>query len=134
NVALPLLLEGGDERHSHARAAELLDRVGLGGRALHFPAALSGGEMQRAAVARAVIARPGMVLADEPTGNLDSEAGQQVMELLAELNRELQVTILLATHSEEAARYARRTISIRDGSIERDIPGYSRDESILGSV
>ena len=118
NVALPLLLDGAGEREAGGRAVELLDRVGLGARAAHFSAELSGGEMQRAAVARAIIARPKLVLADEPTGNLDSENGEQVMKLLADLNRELGITIILATHSEEAARYAKRTIRMRDGLIE----------------
>ena len=118
NVALPLLLDGAGEREAGRRAVELLDRVGLGARAAHFSAELSGGEMQRAAVARAIIARPKLVLADEPTGNLDSENGEQVMELLADLNSELGITIILATHSEEAARYAKRTIRMRDGLIE----------------
>lgn len=118
NVALPLLLDAADEREARSRASELLDRVGLGARASHFPAELSGGEMQRAAVARAIIARPRLVLADEPTGNLDSENGAQVMNLLADLNSELGITIILATHSEEAAAKAKRTIRMRDGLIE----------------
>ncbi len=118
NVSLPLLLDAAGERQARERAAELLDRVGLGARASHFPAELSGGEMQRAAVARAIIARPKLVLADEPTGNLDSENGRQVMNLLADLNGELGITIILATHSEEAAAKAKRTIRMRDGLIE----------------
>ena len=118
NVALPLLLDAAGEREARSRAAVLLDRVGLGARSAHFPAELSGGEMQRAAVARAIIARPRMVLADEPTGNLDSENGGQVMSLLADLNSELGITIILATHSEEAAAKAKRTIRMRDGLIE----------------
>ena len=118
NVALPLLLDAAGEREARSRAAELLDRVGLGARASHFPAELSGGEMQRAAVARAIIARPRLVLADEPTGNLDSENGAQVMSLLADLNNELGITIILATHSEEAAARAKRVIRMRDGLIE----------------
>ena len=118
NVALPLMLDGA--RHSQAveRAREMLDRVGLADRAAHFSAELSGGEMQRAAVARAVITRPDLILADEPTGNLDTDNGTQVMDLLGGLNRELGLTIVLATHSVEAAQYARRTLRMRDGSIE----------------
>ncbi len=118
NVTLPLLLDGASERRANGRAEELLARVGLAKRAAHYPAELSGGEMQRAAIARALIANPKLVLADEPTGNLDSENGEQVMQLLAEINRELAVTFILATHSEEAARFAKRVIRLRDGLIE----------------
>jgi putative ABC transport system ATP-binding protein len=118
NVSLPLALDGRSERVARMLAAELLDRVGLSGRAGHYPSQLSGGEMQRAAVARALVAGPKLVLADEPTGNLDSENGRQVIELLAGLNRELSVTIVLATHSPEAASAAKRIIRLRDGAIE----------------
>lgn len=120
NVALPLLLDGVADGPAHERASRVLERVGLSSRVAHFPAALSGGEMQRAAVARAIVAQPELVLADEPTGSLDSANGMQVMQLLAELNRELQVTIILATHAEEAARYAKRLIRLHDGLIELD--------------
>jgi putative ABC transport system ATP-binding protein len=120
NVALPMMLDGAADRASRDRTLALLDRVGLGSRASHFPAELSGGEMQRTAVARALVNSPEIVLADEPTGNLDSENGEQVMRLLAGLNRELGVTIILATHSEEAARFTKRTIRMRDGQIERE--------------
>ena len=119
NVMLPLLLDNVRPADSRRRAVALLDRVGLADRAGHFPAQLSGGEMQRVAVARAVVANPDLLLADEPTGSLDSENGRRVMDLLAELNRELGLTILLATHSAEAARYARRTLLLRDGHLER---------------
>ena len=120
NVALPLLLDGERDAQSRERAKALLDRVGLADRASHFPAQLSGGEMQRAAVARAVITEPKLVLADEPTGNLDTENGAGIMNLLAEMNRELRITILLATHSEESASFASRTIRMRDGLIHDD--------------
>jgi putative ABC transport system ATP-binding protein len=123
NVALPLMLDGAVEREANRRAQELLARVRLDGRASHYPAELSGGEMQRAAIARALIASPKLVLADEPTGNLDSENGEQVMQLLAEINRELGVTFILATHSEEAARFARRVVRMRDGLIEAVVRG-----------
>jgi putative ABC transport system ATP-binding protein len=118
NVALPLMLDGARHAQAVERTREMLGRVRLADRAAHFPAELSGGEMQRAAVARAVITRPEVILADEPTGNLDSRNGTQVMNLLAELNRELGLVIILATHSVEAARYARRTLRMRDGLIE----------------
>jgi ABC-type lipoprotein export system ATPase subunit len=120
NVALPLMLDGASERETGERAKALLARVGLSDRADHYPAELSGGEMQRCAVARALTTRPQLVLADEPTGNLDSENGHQVMQLLAELNRETGVTIILATHASESAEYARRIIRMRDGVIESD--------------
>ena len=120
NVALPLMLDGASESETGERARALLTRVGLGERANHYPAELSGGEMQRTALARAIIARPQLVLADEPTGNLDSENGHQVMQLLAELNRETGITIILATHAGESAEYARRIIRMRDGLIESD--------------
>jgi putative ABC transport system ATP-binding protein len=119
NVMLPLLLDHAANRAARQRAETLLAQVGLGDRAGHLPAQLSGGEMQRAAVARAVVAEPQLLLADEPTGNLDSVNGQRVMELLVELNRGLGVTVLLATHAPEAAGYARRTLHLRDGFLER---------------
>jgi putative ABC transport system ATP-binding protein len=119
NVALPLMLDGVDERQARVRAKAMIERVGLAERETHFPAELSGGEMQRTAVARAVVYQPELVLADEPTGSLDSANGEQVMRLLTDLNRELNVTILLATHSEEAARYAKRIVRLRDGLLEQ---------------
>ncbi|MFY9611365.1 MAG: ABC transporter ATP-binding protein [Blastocatellia bacterium] len=120
NVSLPMLLDGVSETQSRGRANEVLDHVGLAARAKHFPAQLSGGELQRAAVARAVVTKPRLVLADEPTGNLDTDSGSQVMKLLADLNRDSGVTVLLATHSEEAAGYASRMIRMRDGLIHDD--------------
>jgi putative ABC transport system ATP-binding protein len=118
NVALPLTLDGQSQAAAHARAAELLDYVGLPERARAFPSQLSGGEMQRVAVARAVIAQPRLIVADEPTGSLDSENGRLVMEQLRKLNQQLGITVLLATHSPEAARYAQRIMRLKDGRIE----------------
>ena len=118
NVALPLLLDKRPHAEAMSRARDVLGNVGLTGREAHYPAELSGGEMQRTAVARAVVTRPQLILADEPTGNLDSDNGTEVMNLLARLNREIGLTIILATHSMEAARYARRTLMMRDGQIE----------------
>jgi predicted ABC-type transport system involved in lysophospholipase L1 biosynthesis ATPase subunit len=115
---LPLVLDGVAEREALARSDSLLEQLGLTARANHFPAQLSGGEMQRVGVVRAVAAKPALLLADEPTGNLDSENGRRVMELLAGLNRELKLTVVLATHSAEAAAYAHRTLGLRDGRIE----------------
>ena len=130
NVALPLLLREMPRKDAETEADHLLEKVGLEARARHLPAELSGGEMQRAAVARAVIGKPRLILADEPTGSLDSDNGAQVMELLAELNRDLGVTLVLATHAEEVARHARRRLRLRDGQLDRsDAHGALPDPS-----
>ena len=117
NVQVPLELRGEDGR---ARAAELLERVGLGDRGHHYPAQLSGGEQQRVAVARAFAHRPKILFADEPTGNLDAANGQNVVSLLAELNRELGTTLVLVTHELDLAARARRTIRLIDGAVVSD--------------
>ncbi|MFP5264007.1 MAG: ABC transporter ATP-binding protein [Blastocatellia bacterium] len=134
NVSLPLMLDGATDRLSRERTNALLERVGLSARAGHYPAELSGGEMQRAAVARALVAEPQLVLADEPTGNLDTDNGEQVMRLLADLNREVGVTIILATHSEEASLYAGRVIHMRDGLIERERGGPGGPETLKSEI
>ena len=113
NVQVPLELRGEDGR---ARADELLQRVGLGDRGHHYPAQLSGGEQQRVAVARAFANRPKLLFADEPTGNLDAVNGQNVVELLAELNRELGTTVVLVTHEPDLAARAHRVLRLRDGA------------------
>ncbi len=118
NVALPLVLERRERRLVHARTEELLERVGLARRAEHYPAELSGGEMQRVAIARAVAGAPRLVLADEPTGSLDSENGRDVMHLLTDLNLDLGVTLIVATHDADEAGFAKRRILMRDGRIE----------------
>ncbi len=115
NVALPLALAG---RRDGARVAELLERVGLAHRAGHFPGELSGGEQQRTAVARALVHRPAIVLADEPTGSLDSASGAAVLQLMDELRRSEGSALLLATHDESLATLADRVIRLRDGAIE----------------
>ena len=119
NVALPLLLDGLERSEIEDRVRRQLERVGLSHRARHWPHELSGGEQQRVAIARATAAAPGVVLADEPTGNLDSAAGGAVLELLQGLNRDHGLTIVLATHNSDAARRAGRIVSLRDGKIER---------------
>jgi putative ABC transport system ATP-binding protein len=119
NVAMPLLLDGLQASEIETRVARQLERVGLTHRARHWPHELSGGEQQRVAIARAIVAEPRVVLADEPTGNLDSVAGGAALELLQRLNREHRQTIILATHSQEAARRAGRIVRLRDGKIER---------------
>lgn len=130
NIALPLQLAGAAARASEIRAQALADRVGLGQRLRHYPQQLSGGEMQRAAIARAILHQPALLIADEPTGNLDSENGARVLALLDELNREMGVTILLATHSAEIAAAAQRVVHMRDGLIEKIVEGRGRTTQI----
>jgi putative ABC transport system ATP-binding protein len=130
NITLPLLLARGDVGEAEARAEGLAARVGLGHRLKHFPPQLSGGEMQRTAIARAVIHRPALLIADEPTGNLDSENGARVLQLLRELNEEMGLTVLLATHSHETAAAARRVIHIRDGLIEKEVRSQERQDGL----
>ncbi|MBM3771981.1 MAG: ABC transporter ATP-binding protein [Acidimicrobiia bacterium] len=120
NVALPQLLAGQRLGVAEGAARVLLTRVGLEARLRHYPQQLSGGEMQRAALARALVHRPALIIADEPTGNLDSENGAAVLELLIELNRETGTTMLLATHAAEIAGAAGRVIRMRDGRIESE--------------
>jgi putative ABC transport system ATP-binding protein len=119
NASLPLLLDGADGEETDRQAQRLLQRVGLANRLTHYPQQLSGGEMQRAAIARAVIHSPALLIADEPTGNLDSENGANILRLLAELNLETKISILLATHSIEIASAADRVIYMKDGLVER---------------
>ncbi|MBK6312998.1 MAG: ABC transporter ATP-binding protein [Blastocatellia bacterium] len=123
NAALPLLLAGLATRDAESRAQALIDRVGLGHRAGHYPQQISGGEMQRAAIARAVVHEPALLVADEPTGNLDSENGGRILELLVEINRDLGVTILLATHALETASITRRIVRMRDGQLVAEAAG-----------
>jgi len=118
NIMLPALLSGSTERDAWRRAAALADRVGIGHRLRHYPQQVSGGEMQRAAIARALVHDPVLVVADEPTGNLDSGNGAAVLALLLDLNRETGVTMLLATHAPDVAGAAHRVIRMRDGRLE----------------
>ena len=120
NVQVPLELRGDDG--APARARELLARVGLGDRAHHFPNQLSGGEQQRVAIARAFSNSPRLLFADEPTGNLDSETGARIVELLETLNRESRTTIVLVTHDLALARRAQRIIRLADGVVVSDAP------------
>lgn len=120
NVALPLRLNGIVRRLAEERAAVMLERVGLKGRLEHRPDQLSGGERQRMAIARALIFEPPLLLADEPTGNLDSHTGEEILDLLDQLHAELNMTILLVTHNEEAVRFCDRLIRLRDGKVVSD--------------
>ena len=122
NIALPLLLAGGDPAASMTRAAEWAERVGISHRLDHAPPQLSGGEAQRAAIARAVVHEPALLLADEPTGNLDSENGARILELLQEVNRRSGAALLLATHDAAVAAAADRVVEMRDGRIRRVAP------------
>ena len=117
NVALPLVFAGVDERTRHARARELLTGFGLTERLGHKPDELSGGEAQRVAIARALVNNPKVILADEPTGNLDRDTGMHVMELLQTINRDRGVTVLTVTHDEKAAAFAQRVIRIEKGEL-----------------
>jgi len=119
NVAMPLTYtaENLSERESRRRATEILERVGLGDRLHHEPSQLSGGQQQRVAIARALVNRPALVLADEPTGNLDSHTSQEVLEVFERLNADEGITILLVTHDPDVARHARHVVHIRDGVI-----------------
>jgi len=118
NVAIPLMLSGVSKAEREDRAQTLLETVGLGQRSGHYPSEMSGGEQQRTAVARALLHNPSIILADEPTGNLDSKTGQETMNLLRELNKEHGITLVVVTHDDEVAAYADRIVRLRDGAIE----------------
>ena len=120
NVELPLLYRGeaAEARHAQARAA--LDKVGLAGWEHHTPAELSGGQQQRVAIARAIVTNPLVLLADEPTGNLDSKRSHEIMELLTRLNREQGITVIMVTHEPDMAAYARRIVHFVDGLVASD--------------
>ena len=120
NIELPLLYMGVSAKERKEAVKAVIDRVAMGHRAKHFPAQLSGGQQQRVAIARAVISNPKLILADEPTGNLDSKNGHEVMELLKELHRE-GTTIVMVTHSQRDASYADRTINLFDGQIVNEV-------------
>lgn len=119
NIMLPVLLDNKNMKEYRNRTEEMLEIVGLSERSRHTPRELSGGEQQRVAIARALINKPEIILADEPTGNLDSKTGMEIMELLKEVNKKQKKTIVMVTHSKEAASYAERTIHVKDGTIEQ---------------
>ena len=129
NVELPLIYAGVSAKARKERAANMLERVGLGDRMTHRPAELSGGQRQRVAIARALVNEPSILLADEPTGNLDSQTGAEIMNLFEELFAQGQ-TIVLVTHEHDIAEHARRSITLRDGLISMDV----RQAGILAGV
>ena len=132
NVELPLFyaprMSVGQRR---ARARELLERVGLGSRLDHHPGQLSGGQQQRVAIARALVNKPSILMADEPTGNLDTRTSREVMELFGELNAEDGITIILVTHDQDVARNARRAIVLRDGLVVADSSDFAEAVTVL---
>jgi putative ABC transport system ATP-binding protein len=121
NVSLPLHLRGWERRKARERADELLDLVGLARRRQHLPDELSGGERQRVAIARALSVYPPVLLADEPTGNLDTHTGEEILGLIRDLNTRLGATVLMVTHDREVAATCPRTITLRDGHIVEDL-------------
>ncbi len=130
NVEVPMMGQPVGRRERRRRAEELLERVGLAGRMNHLPAQLSGGERQRVAIARALANRPAIILADEPTGNLDSQSGAEVVALMRELNRDLGTTMIIVTHDPSVARRADRILLMRDGRII----GERRAEEMTGET
>ena len=120
NVELPLIYRGEPSAQRHAAARAALAQVGLAGWEHHTPAELSGGQQQRVAIARAIVTRPHVLLADEPTGNLDTRTGEEIMDLIGALNREQGITVLMVTHEPEMAAYARRVVRFLDGVIDSD--------------
>jgi putative ABC transport system ATP-binding protein len=119
NVALPLVYAGFSKEQRVKRATEVLEQVGLGGRIMHKPNELSGGQRQRVAIARALVNNPAIILADEPTGNLDSKTSVEIMALLEEIHKNGN-TIILVTHEEDIAQHAHRIVRLKDGIVERD--------------
>jgi putative ABC transport system ATP-binding protein len=120
NVELPMLYAGIDTDERHKRAMEALAAVGLAGREMDHPNQLSGGQQQRVAIARALVNQPALILADEPTGNLDSRTSVEVMEIFQRLNREQGITLIIVTHEHDIAAYAKRVVIFKDGKIVRD--------------
>jgi putative ABC transport system ATP-binding protein len=133
NVALPLRLQGVRRRETEKRAVAMLERVGLKVRAHHRPDELSGGERQRVAIARALVFRPPILLGDEPTGNLDSATGEEILRLLDDLHGEFNNTILLVTHNDMAAAFCDRVLTLRDGRFVKEMRTGRNDDAPKGA-
>jgi putative ABC transport system ATP-binding protein len=131
NVLVPMEIAGA--RHAQQRARALLAEVGLEERIHHYPSQLSGGEQQRVAIARALANDPPILLADEPTGNLDSATGKQIIELLLSINRQRGTTLVLVTHDPDLARVADMTVALRDGRVVRAVPSAAHDHSAVAT-
>jgi len=132
NVELPLMYSRGiSGRERRARAKEMLEKVGLGERLDHHPSQLSGGQQQRVAIARALVNRPSILMADEPTGNLDSKTSREVIELFRQLNQDHRITVILVTHDQNVARNAKRTLVLRDGLVVEDTTDFARAVRVL---
>jgi putative ABC transport system ATP-binding protein len=127
NVELPLLYRGYPRKQRHEMAREALASVGIGNKERNTPAELSGGQQQRVAIARAIVTHPGTLFADEPTGNLDSKTTVEIMELLCRLNTDRGISVIMVTHEDEVAEYAKRVVRVKDGLIESDV--NQRDRS-----
>jgi putative ABC transport system ATP-binding protein len=133
NVAMPLTYQGVGRRERRRRAAEMIERVGLSDRSRHQPNQLSGGQQQRVAIARALVTRPAVVLADEPTGNLDTATSLEIMTLLTTMNREQGVSVILVTHESDIAAHAQRQVVFRDGKIVRDTQQGTQAQGHVGT-
>ncbi|KQW27651.1 macrolide ABC transporter ATP-binding protein [Rhizobium sp. Root274] len=120
NVELPLIYRGMDSRERRQRATRALGQVGLSGRENHTSQELSGGQQQRVAIARAIVTSPAVLLADEPTGNLDTKTSREIMDLITSLNRDLGITVIMVTHEDDIAAYAKRNLRFVDGQIQSD--------------
>ena len=130
NVELPLLYRGDEKRARHDLAMAALDKVGLKDWWDHTPAELSGGQQQRVAIARAIVTNPDVLLADEPTGNLDSERSIEIMQLLTQLNRDSNITVLMVTHEADMAAFARTVVHFKDGLVERIETRHRQGEAV----
>ncbi len=131
NVELPLIYRGMHASERHRKAKEALGLVGLSGREHHKTQELSGGQQQRVAIARAIVTEPSLLLADEPTGNLDTKTSVEIMDLMTRLNREQGITIVMVTHEPDIAAYAQRLLRFIDGRLETDVEHRGRADHVL---